>query len=79
MTMKKIVDLWYCKARKSLGDPIMVRTWDNGKPNVTTTDYWEMIAYDENQNKIKIRVRFNNTTGQAKSSGATSMLEILSC
>jgi len=75
--MIPLVDLWYCKARKAQGDPITVRVWENGKAKVSTTNNWELDVYDLTGNKLKIRVKFNNATGKAKASGATSMLEIL--
>jgi len=75
--MGKIIDVWYCKARKKFGDPITVRTWNNGKAEIKSTNEWELDLYDSNHNKVKIRIKFNNTTGKAKASGATAMLEIL--
>lgn len=75
--MEKLVDLWYCKELKEEGKPIMVRKFKNGKAKVTNTNKWQMNVYDKNGKKIKLRIQFNNTTGQPKASGATSMLEVI--
>jgi len=73
----KVLDLWYCKSRKKEGDPIMVRTWKDGKATVTHTDKWQETYWDKDGNRIKIRIHFQNTTGKPKAQGATSMLEII--
>lgn len=75
--MKPVVDLWYCKALKKEGKPIMVRTFVGGKVKVVNTDKWQRTIYDKRGNKYLMRIHFQNTTGQPKRSGATSMLEIL--
>ena len=75
--MKPLVDLWYCKALKASGKPIMIREFNNGKAKVRNTDKWQWTVYDKQGNELLIRIAFQNTTGQPKASGATSMLEIL--
>lgn len=75
--MKPLVDLWYCKALKSSGKPIMIRKFKNGKAKVRNTNKWKMTVFDKQGNELLIRIHFQNTTGQPKASGATSMLEIL--
>jgi len=59
--------LWYCKADKSTGKPIIVQDLVNGK------------TYNTNKIDLKnvnIRMAFNNSQGKAKSSGATTILEV---
>ena len=63
--MKK--QLWYCKVRKSKGDPITVIDLDTNKE--THTDCIEM-------RNVNIRMRFNNAKAGAKASGATTVLEV---
>ncbi len=76
-TMEKLMDLYYCKSLKEEGTPIIVRKFKNGKVKVKQTNKWQMILFDKNGKKVKLQVKFNNTTGQAKASGATSMLGII--
>ena len=68
MTKKiPIVRLWYCKADKSTGKPIIVQDVEKG------------ITYNTNSIEYKnvtVRMAFNNAHGKAKSSGATTILEI---
>lgn len=68
MTKKlPLVRLWYCKADKSTGKPIVVQDLEKG------------ITYNTNNIEYKnvtVRMAFNNATGKAKSSGATTILEI---
>jgi len=74
---QRLVDVWYCRAKKAEGKPIMVRTFKDGKPDITNTDQWEMNLFDKNGKRVKVRIKFNNTFGKPKQSGATSMLEVL--
>lgn len=60
--MKRI---YYCKALKKTGKPIVVVD-DKGKS--TTTNLIEGYGH--------YRVAFNNATGKAKASGATTILEV---
>lgn len=59
--------LWYCKANKSTGKPIMIQDLEKGV--TTSTDCINM-------KNVNIRMAFNNSQGKAKSSGATTILEV---
>lgn len=59
--------LWYCKADKSTGKPIIVQ--DLEKKITYNTDHIEL-------HNVNIRMKFNNAKGSAKASGATTILEI---
>ncbi len=65
--MKPVIRLWYCKALKKTGKPIIVQDLEN--KTSYTTDKIEM-------DNVNIRMEFNNAVGPAKASGATTMLEI---
>ena len=65
--MKPVMKLWYCKALKSSGKPIVVQ--DMETKQTYTTDH---ISLDN----VNIRMKFNNSVGKAKASGATTILEI---
>lgn len=59
--------LWYCKADKKTGKPIIVQDLEKG------------VTYNTNKIDLKnvnIRMAFNNSVGKAKSSGATTILEV---
>ena len=59
--------LWYCKADKKTGKPIIIQ--DLAKGTSTNTDCINM-------KNVNIRMSFNNSQGKAKSSGATTILEV---
>lgn len=59
--------LYYCKADKKTGKPIVVVDLENKKTYKT-----DNIEFKN----VNIRMRFNNATGAAKASGATTILEI---
>ena len=59
--------LYYCKSLKSSGKPIVVRDMET-KEEYTT----DLVEYKN----VNIRMKFNNSTGKAKASGATTVLEI---
>ena len=61
------IRLWYCKADKQSGKPIIVQNLNTNK--ITKTN---KIQYDN----VNVRMAFNNSTGKAKGSGATTILEI---
>lgn len=67
MTDKPIVRLWYCKADKKSGKPIVVQDLEKG-----TIENTDSIEYKN----VTVRMKFNNSTGKAKASGATTILEI---
>ena len=65
--MKVVMKLWYCKADKHTGKPIIVQDLKTGR------------TYNTNKIDLKnvnIRMAFNNSIGKAKSSGATTILEV---
>lgn len=59
--------LWYCKADKKTGKPIIIQDLEKG--TIKNTDHIDM-------KNVNIRMAFNNSQGKAKSSGATTILEI---
>ena len=61
------IRLWYCKADKKTGKPIIVQDLEKG--TTYNTDHIEL-------KNVNIRMRFNNATGKAKGSGATTILEV---
>lgn len=64
---KPKIRLWYCKADKKTGKPIIVQDIENG---ITyNTDHIEL-------KNVNIRMSFQNAIGHAKRSGATTILEI---
>lgn len=60
-------NVWYCKANKKTGDPIIIKDMKTGKTG--SSDFCIMRNVD-------IRMVFNNADSQAKRSGATTVLEI---
>ena len=65
--MKTILRLWYCKADKKTGKPIIVQDLEKG---ITyNTDKIDM-------KNVNIRMSFNNAVSKAKASGATTILEV---
>ena len=67
MNDKPIVRLWYCKADKKSGKPIIVQDLEKG-----TTYNTNKIEYKN----VTVRMSFNNAVSKAKASGATTILEI---
>jgi len=65
--MKVTYRLWYCKADKASGKPIIIQ--DLAKGTTTNTNKIDM-------KNVNIRMAFNNSQGKAKSSGATTILEV---
>lgn len=61
------IKLWYCKADKKSGKPIIVQNLKTGK--ITKTN---KIDYKN----VNVRMAFNNAVSKAKASGATTILEI---
>lgn len=59
--------LWYCKADKASGKPIIIQDVEAGTTrNTNKVDL----------KNVNIRMEFNNSIGKAKSSGATTILEV---
>ena len=67
MTKLPSIRLWYCKADKKSGKPIIVQDVEKG-----TIKNTNKIVYKN----VTVRMVFNNSTGKAKASGATTILEI---
>ncbi len=65
--MKIKYRLWYCKADKASGKPIIIQDVEAG-----TTRKTNKIDLKN----VNIRMQFNNSIGKAKSSGATTILEV---
>lgn len=65
--MPVLLKLWYCKADKKTGKPIIVQDLENGK--TYNTDHVDL-------KNVNIRMSFNNSIGKAKASGATTILEV---
>ena len=66
--MKKTdIRLWYCKADKKTGKPIMVQNLNDN--TITKTN---KIEYKN----VNIKMAFNNAVGKAKGSGATTIMEV---
>lgn len=59
--------LWYCKADKSSGKPIIIQDVEAG----TTTNTNKVDLKN-----VNIRMEFKNSMGKAKASGATTILEV---
>lgn len=65
--MKVIYRVWYCKADKASGKPIIIQDVQAG--TTRNTDKIDL-------KNVNIRMAFNNSIGKAKSSGATTILEV---
>lgn len=65
--MKVTHRLWYCKANKKTGKPIIIQDLEKGTIRKTNKI---------NLKNVNIRMSFNNSMGKAKSSGATTILEV---
>ena len=59
--------LWYCKSRKKGGNPITEINLDTGEEKHVSS-----IRYTN----VNIDMDFNNATGKAKGSGATTILNV---
>jgi len=64
---KVVMRLWYCKADKKTGKPIIVQ--DLEKEITYNTDNIDL-------KNVNIRMSFNNAVSKAKASGATTILEV---
>ena len=67
------VDIHYCKALKKTGKPIVL-TYKNG--TVLYTNRWVRTYYDHEGNEWRFIIKFNNSKGKAKRSGATTVLQV---
>ena len=59
--------VWYKKTLKHTGKPIMVK-------NVLTGELYSTDKF--NMNNCEIRMSFNNSIGESKACGATTVLEV---
>ena len=59
--------VWYCKSLKDTGKPIMVQDMESNK----ITNH-KRISLDN----VDVKMAFHNSKGKAKSSGATTVLEV---
>ena len=66
MVMLKYL-VWYKKTLKHTGKPIMVK-------NVLTGELYSTDKF--NMNNCEIRMSFNNSIGESKACGATTVLEV---
>jgi len=72
--MNKGKEIHYCKASIKDGTPIYVT--DSETREVIKTDHWEFEGFDNDMNPIKFEIRFNNSTGAAKRSGAKAVMKL---
>lgn len=74
--LKVVETLHYCKADKKTGKPLVITDMVNGTRK--NTAHWKMIVLDPKTFEvIVLKCDFKNSTGKAKASGATSVLQIL--
>ena len=65
--MKVKYRLWYCKADKASGKPIIIQDVEAG--TTRNTDKIDL-------KNVNIRMQFKNSSGKSKESGATTILEV---
>jgi len=68
-------EIHYCKQDKKDGVPIHVT--DSETREVIKTDHWEFEGFDKDMNPIKFEIRFNNSIGKAKASGAKAVMKLI--
>lgn len=68
------IEMHYCKFDAKNGKPIHITNTITRK--VIKTDYWKFKGYDKDKNPIEFEMKFNNTTGAAKASGAKVVLKL---
>ena len=69
MNKKRTPDfkVWYCKANKKTGDPIIIKDMEDGK--IGSSNFFIVKNVD-------LIMKFGNADGEAKRSGATTVLEV---
>ena len=67
-------EIHYCKADLKTGKPINVT--DSVTREVIKTDHWVFEGFDKDMNPIKFEIRFNNSTGAARRSGARAVMKL---
>jgi hypothetical protein len=68
-------EIHYCKADLKTGTPINVT--DSKTREVIKTDHWDFEGFDKEMNPIKFEIRFNNSIGKAKASGAKAVMKLI--
>jgi len=74
MSILEDKEIHYCKQDKKDGVPIHVT--DTKTRHVTKTDHWKFEGYDRDMNPIVFEIKFNNSTGKAKASGASAVMKL---
>ena len=74
MSILEDKEIHYCKQDKKDGVPIHVT--DTKTRHVTKTDHWKFEGYDRDMNPIVFEIKFNNSTGKAKASGAKTVMKL---
>lgn len=72
--MNRDKELHYCKFGVKDGKPIYIT--DTETREVIKTDHWTFEGYDKNMNPVEFEIRFNNSTGAAKASGAKAVMKM---
>jgi len=67
MTKRLLYRIWYKKTLKRTGKPLMVQDVLTG--NIVNVEKFDMVNCD-------ISISFNNSIGEAKACGATTILEV---
>lgn len=73
MIMKEVT-IHYCKEYKKIGTPVVVTDMKTKRERLTNK--WSRILQDTSGQEWRISVVFNNSTGKAKRSGATTVLKV---
>ena len=73
--MKCTQEIHYCKAEKKTGKPVVVTNMANG--HTKNVKKWHMDLFDKDGYPVRVEVEFGNSSGKAKSSGATTVLRVL--
>ena len=75
--LKNTQTVHYCKADKKTGNPVTITDVYRGKAQmVTKVSKWKMDLFDKEGNPVRLEIEFNNSTGKAKASGATTVLKV---
>ena len=70
----KNVTIHYCKSLKSSGKPIIITDLETKEERHVSK--WSRRFFDDSGDAWKVGMRFNNSKGKAKSSGATTVLYV---
>jgi len=72
--MNVVKTVYYCKADKKTGKPVVVTKPDGSSKNVKK---WTLDLFDKEGKPVRIEVEFNNSEKKARRSGATTVLKVL--